>query len=156
MLTRKDQIFFNMAKAMATTSKCVKGGTGAIIVSADGKRTSVGYTGHPSKWMDCDEICLRKNIPSGTQYEIGLGIHAEVNAILNMDYHDRKGATIYTSRSPCLMCARTIAQAGIVRIVCPPDMECIKPEHSGLELIRQYANDKIEIEIVNDQETREV
>lgn len=150
-MNRKDLDFFRLAQKVAGTSKCVKGGTGAVIVAADGKRTSIGYTGHPSKWTDCNEVCLRKNIASGTQYEIGLGIHAEVNAILNMDYHDRQGATIYTSRAPCLMCARIIAQSGIVRIVCPPELDRVADEYSGIKLIEKYAKGRVTVDIVHSE-----
>ena len=45
--------------------------------------------------------------------------HAEENAIVQAAYHGImvKGSTLYTTYSPCLLCAKMILNAGIVEVV---------------------------------------
>ena len=45
--------------------------------------------------------------------------HAEENAITSAAYHGVSvaGATIYTTLSPCLICAKMIINAGIIEVV---------------------------------------
>ncbi len=140
---QKDLVYFNIACEMSKLSRCRKGGTGAVIVSSDGRLVGAGYTGHPHGWDDT--ICGREKVQSGTCYEIGYGVHAELNAILHTDFRDRQGATMYTSRGSCTLCAREMVQAGIKRLVTvEPD---IKPKFCGLELLRQM-DPNIEIVII--------
>ena len=65
--------------------------------------------------------CLRKKlgIPSGTRHEMCYAVHAEQNAIIqaaklgvNID-----GSTLYCTHQPCILCAKMIVNAGIVRVV---------------------------------------
>jgi dCMP deaminase len=58
------------------------------------------------------------NIPSGERHELCRGIHAEQNAIIQAAYHgvSIKGATLYCTNLPCVICAKMIINAGIVRI----------------------------------------
>ena len=65
--------------------------------------------------------CLRDqlNVPSGEKHELCRGLHAEQNAIIQAAYHGVgiSGATIYTATFPCVICAKMIINAGIVRVV---------------------------------------
>jgi len=40
-------------------------------------------------------------------------IHAEINALLKMDYNNPKKKKMYVTLSPCRMCAKAIINAGI-------------------------------------------
>ena len=44
-------------------------------------------------------------------------IHAEINALLKMDYNNPKDKTIYVTLSPCRQCAKAIINAGVSRVV---------------------------------------
>ncbi len=46
-------------------------------------------------------------------------LHAEANAITKVarSHNSSNGATLYTTASPCLECAKLIIQAGITRVV---------------------------------------
>jgi dCMP deaminase len=59
------------------------------------------------------------NIPSGTRHEICRGIHAEQNAIIQASLHgvSLEGATVYCTHSPCILCAKMLANARIKRFV---------------------------------------
>jgi dCMP deaminase len=85
--------------------------------------TSSGlYNGAPSGLRHCLEIgCLREqnNIPSGERHELCRGLHAEQNAIIQAALHGVgvNGATLYCTNHPCIICAKMIINAGIVKIV---------------------------------------
>ena len=68
-----------------------------------------------------DGGCPRCNsdAPSGTNLHQCVCSHAEENAIVQAAYHGIavKGATLYTTFSPCLLCAKMIINAGIVEVV---------------------------------------
>ena len=71
---------------------------------------------------DCLEIgCLREQlgIPSGQRHELCRGLHAEQNVIVQAAVHgvSLEGAEIYCTHQPCVMCAKMIVNAGIVRVV---------------------------------------
>ncbi|MFA7231410.1 MAG: deaminase, partial [Victivallaceae bacterium] len=65
--------------------------------------------------------CPRCNstTPSGGSLDECLCSHAEENAIVQAAYHGIavKGSTIYTTYSPCLLCAKMIVNAGIIEVV---------------------------------------
>ena len=44
-------------------------------------------------------------------------LHAELNAVLHAERDKLKGASAYVTHEPCENCAKTLAQAGIGRIV---------------------------------------
>ena len=57
--------------------------------------------------------------PSGADLGECLCSHAEENSITQAAYHgiSTKGATIYVTLSPCLMCSKMIVNAGIREVV---------------------------------------
>ena len=116
-----DEYFLKMAFFVAERATCLRHYVGAVIVK--NKRVlTTGYNGAPSGIKDCLELgCLReeKGIPSGTRHEICRATHAEQNAIIQSGICGIKieGATMYCTHSPCILCAKMIANAGIVRYV---------------------------------------
>ncbi len=44
-------------------------------------------------------------------------IHAEINALLKMDYNTPKKKIMYVTLSPCRMCAKAIVNAGVNEVV---------------------------------------
>ena len=71
---------------------------------------------------NCDEGgCPRCNnfTDSGTKLDECLCSHGEENAIVQAAYHgvSVKGATLYTTFSPCLMCTKMIINSGIGEVV---------------------------------------
>ncbi len=102
-------------------STCLRRQVGAIIVK-DKKILTTGYNGAPSKLRHCLDIgCLREKmgIPSGERHELCRGLHAEQNAIIQAAYHgvEIKGATLYCTNHPCIICTKMIINAGIKRVV---------------------------------------
>ena len=111
----------SIAKAVSTRSNCMKSQVGAIIVQ-DKSIVSTGYNGTPRGISNCNEGgCPRCNsfAESGSKLEECLCSHGEENAIVQAAYHgiSIKGATLYTTLSPCLMCTKMIINAGIAEVV---------------------------------------
>ncbi|MBI2344021.1 MAG: AAA family ATPase [Deltaproteobacteria bacterium] len=113
--------FMNIAKVVALRSNCLKRKVAAVLVK-DGRIISTGYNGTPRGIQNCNEGgCPRCNSlgESGAALETCLCSHAEENAIVQSAYHgvSIKGATIYCTLSPCLLCTKMIINAGIAEVV---------------------------------------
>ena len=124
MFTKWDHRFMEMAQLVSTWASCYQEErkVGAVIVK-DKRVMTTGYNGAPAGLPTCVERgeCLRKKlgIPSGTRHEMCYAVHAEQNAIIqaaklgvNID-----GSTLYCTHQPCILCAKMIVNAGIVRVV---------------------------------------
>jgi len=116
-----DEYFMNIAEIVAKRSSCLRRKVGAILVR-DKRILATGYNGAPSGLKHClDTGCLRAkmNIPSGERHELCRGLHAEQNAIIQAAYHgvNIKGATLYCTNQPCIICAKMIINAGITTIM---------------------------------------
>lgn len=116
-----DEYFLRIAQVVAKRATCQRHEIGAVIVK-DKQILTTGYNGAAAGLKDCLELgCLRDklNIPSGTRAEICRAIHAEQNAIIQAGLHgvQTEGATIYCTHSPCIICAKIIANAKIKRFV---------------------------------------
>ncbi len=116
-----DEYFMRLAKVASLRSNCVKRKVAAIVV-LDRRVISTGYNGTPRGTRNCFEGgCPRCNnlADSGTQLEECLCSHGEENAIIQAAYHGVrvKGATLYTTFAPCLMCTKMIINAGLREVV---------------------------------------
>ncbi len=116
-----DEYFMGIVDLVAQRSTCLRRQVGAVIVK-DKNILATGYNGAPRGLAHCADVgCLRDqlNVPSGEKHELCRGLHAEQNAIIQAAYHGVgiSGATIYTATFPCVICAKMIINAGIVRIV---------------------------------------
>jgi len=147
-----DEYFMMMADVVKKRADCTRRKVGSLIVR-DFRIISTGYNGTPHKIKNCSEggclRCLRrdKGEIKGYEYEEScVCIHAEQNAIIQAAYHgsSTRGATLYSTANPCSSCAKILANAGIIRVVC-------KMEHhdlGGVELLKK-AGVKVEINTTN-------
>ena len=106
---------------VAKRSTCLRRQVGALIVK-DKRILATGYNGAPAGLKHCEEVgCIRKEtqVPSGQRHELCRGLHAEQNAIIQAAYHgiSIKGATLYCTTSPCVICAKMIINAGIKEVI---------------------------------------
>ena len=111
----------DIAHVAASRSNCSRRQVAAVVVR-DKQIISTGYNGTPRGIKNCSEGgCPRCNsdVPSGQGLHQCLCSHAEENAIVQAAYNGimLKGATLYTTYSPCLLCAKMIINAGIVEVV---------------------------------------
>ena len=108
-----DDYFMNIAREVATRATCDRKHVGAVIVR-NRCILATGYNGSVRGLEHCDDV--------GHMMEDGhcvRTIHAEANAIIQAARHGTsiEGAGIYITASPCWICFKMIANAGIERIV---------------------------------------
>jgi dCMP deaminase len=116
-----DNYFMDIAHVAAKRSNCSRRQVAAVIVK-DHRIISTGYNGTPRGIKNCcDGGCPRcaSDAPSGTGLEDCICSHGEENAIVQAAYHGIavKDATLYTTFSPCLLCAKMIINSGIAEVV---------------------------------------
>jgi dCMP deaminase len=109
--------------ALAEASNCPRRRFGALLL--DPARNVVlmdGYNGGPRGGgrLCGGEVCLRDaaDVPSGTRMEVGCH-HAEMNVICNAAANGvpTRGAWLIVTGEPCLLCAKLVHHAGIVRVL---------------------------------------
>ena len=112
-----DHIFINLATDLAKRSHCVKAQVGAVLTK-DTRIISIGYNGPPAGTHNCDEEWPEIGCPRDARGSCSLALHAEENAILYAVKNgaNLEGATLYTTLSPCLPCARLIFSAGVKHV----------------------------------------
>ena len=116
-----DTYFLEIVELVSKRSTCCRRAVGSGLVR-DHRILATGYNGAPSKLKHCLDIgCLREQlkIPSGERHELCRGLHAEQNAVIQAALHgvNTKGSTLYCTNHPCVICAKMIINAGVVRIV---------------------------------------
>ncbi len=116
-----DTYFMEMAKLASRRSSCLRRAVGAVMVK-DRRLLSTGYNGVPSGVVHCEVTgCLREKlgVPSGERHELCRGLHAEQNAIIQAAFHgvSIRGADLYCTHLPCIICAKMLINAGVRRVV---------------------------------------
>ncbi|MBT3280932.1 MAG: dCMP deaminase family protein [Campylobacteraceae bacterium] len=113
-----DRNFINIAKELATASKCVSKQVGAVIVK-DGRILSTGYNGTPPGHTNCCDHWNGKYTKDHHEWSKTYEIHAEMNAIIwaAREGISIEGATIYVTLEPCSECSKNLIASGIKRVV---------------------------------------
>lgn len=113
-----------IAQVVKTRGSCVIYQVGAVLVQGR-QIIATGYNGTPRGVLNCNEggcaRCAKKKsgiLQSGEQKGNCICVHAEINAILQCAYYgmSTKDATMYTTTSPCMLCAKEMINAGIRRV----------------------------------------
>lgn len=120
-----DKYFMQLAHLVSKRTNCMKRAVGCVIVQ-DFRIVATGYNGTPFGMENCNKGgCDRCN--SMTKAGIGLDqclcMHAEENAVIESGRAKASGGIAYVTTYPCLMCAKKLVQAGIVRIVYDRDYD---------------------------------
>lgn len=105
-----DDIMMACAGYWSTASYCSRAKVGAVVAK-HGRIISTGFNG---TIPGASNVCEDKH--GNTCDEV---MHAEENAVLFCARFGLStiGATLYTTTSPCALCAKMIVTAGIVRVV---------------------------------------
>ncbi len=111
-----DHVIMRMAMIMATMSKDPSTKVGAILVSPDRTRISVGYNGFPRQIPDLEKWWLNRDPDDKEFSKYELVRHAEMNAITQAKT-DLAAWTLYVTHHPCIDCAKHIIAEGITRVV---------------------------------------
>jgi len=123
-----DEYFMKMAHLVAKRSTCLRRQVGAVLVK-DKRIIATGYNGAPKGLPHCTDIgrCLREElgVPSGQRHELCRGLHAEQNCLLQAAVFgvSTRGATLYTTTYPCVICAKMLINAEVAEVVYDADYE---------------------------------
>lgn len=121
-----DQIWSEFSKLISERSYDPRTKVGAVVVTEDNTQVlSVGYNGNH-----------RGGANSVDSAEPGLSgfIHAEVNALVKMDYNNPKKKAMYVTHSPCVACAKLIINANIHEVKYLEEYR----DTSGIELLKNF------------------
>jgi dCMP deaminase len=120
-----EEIYMDFAFSLSRRSTCSRTQVGAVVISSDYQRVlSVGYNGGPrGVFNDClsDE-------PGKCGH-----LHAEVNALLKMDYNDPVRKVMLVTYNPCFNCAVAIINARIDEVVYAKEYRLT----DGIDLLRK-------------------
>jgi dCMP deaminase len=113
-----------VAETIALRSHHPEYKVGAVIVSYDNTQVlSLGYNGNAAGMSNEPD-----SIKPG---ESGL-LHAEINALLKLDYNNPKDKVLYLTLMPCEYCAKAIVNSGIKKVVYKEEYRCKK----GVEILK--------------------
>lgn len=127
MRLSRNEMLMEVAKVVATRGTCSRLKVGAIF-ARDGRIIGAGYNGAPAKMPHCDHSCNCRQLPYQPENShndfcrsvmpCNLAEHAERNGIA---YAARCGVALencqlYVTHAPCLSCAYSIVNAGIVEV----------------------------------------
>lgn len=119
-----DETWMQMARTVSQRSYDPRLRVGAIIVADDNTTLlSLGYNGNYSRGP---------NVPDSTVPGASGFIHAELNALLKLDFHAHHRKLMYVTHSPCVACAKCTVNAGISEVVYESEYR----DASGIELLR--------------------
>ena len=120
-----DQIWISFAKTISERSYDPRNKVGAVIVTEDNTQVlAIGYNGG---WAGGpNEVESLEPGKSGM-------IHAEINALIKMNYSHHKGKKLYVTLSPCRGCAKAIINGGIDSVIYLDDYR----DSSGIELLEE-------------------
>lgn len=79
-----------------------------------------------------------------------LTAHGEIDCLRAAGDRSVRGATLYTSLSPCWMCTGTILQFGIARVVIGDNVSFKGEVRNGLDAEALMAAEGIEVTVLND------
>jgi len=104
-----DKIWMTMAETIALRSHHPTFKVGALIVTSDNTQVlSLGYNGNAAGMS---------NVPQSEEPGCSGLLHAEINALLKLDYNNPKDKVMYLTLSPCENCAMAIINSGINKVV---------------------------------------
>ena len=113
----KDQYFLKIAQLVATRSTCPRRSVGCVITNSHGHIKATGYNGVPAGFPHCIHTpCGGQDANTGTKLNSCMATHAEQNALLQCD-NTMEIDTIYLTTSPCITCAKLIANTSCKRVI---------------------------------------
>ena len=111
-----DDYFLEMAILVGKRSTCRRRRVGCVLVDSSNHVVATGYNGVPTQFPHCLDVpCEGATSNSGEDLEKCLAVHAEQNAFLQLRSNDI--LTAYLTVTPCIPCAKMIANSKVKRIV---------------------------------------
>ena len=119
-----DEIWMDFALLISKRSYDPRYQVGAVVVTEDNTQVlSVGYNGNYAGGPN--EVESLEPGHSGM-------LHAEINALLKMDYNNPKKKKLYLTLSPCRSCSKAIVNASIDEVIFKNEYR----DMSGIEILK--------------------
>lgn len=129
--------FKNITKETSKLSTCISKQVGAILVK-DYRIIAIGYNGVPSGEKHCNDIFNKKNFDRQKHHEWSKlnEYHAEQNVLLFCLRNgiNISGSIMIASLSPCINCAKLIANSGIKEVYF---LETYDLDSSGIDFLKK-------------------
>ena len=105
------EVMMKTAKLFGDLSYCKRKKVGAVLAGSDGRILSTGYNGTISGQENNCEDAENKTLE--------LVLHAEQNIISHCAKNGipMESTTMYITISPCIQCAKMIAQSGVTKVI---------------------------------------
>ncbi|MFA5128212.1 MAG: cytidine/deoxycytidylate deaminase family protein [Patescibacteria group bacterium] len=144
-----DEYFMEIARTIAKRATCDRGRSGCVI-ARDRQILVTGYVGSPKGLPHCDDIghLMHATVHSDgtTRQHCVRTAHAEQNAIcqaaklgIGID-----GSTLYCKMTPCFNCAKSIINAGVVKVICE------RRYHAGQESEEMFKEAGVKLEFFDE------
>lgn len=118
-----DDVWMKVAYTVSERSYDPRHKVGTVIVTEDNTQLlSLGYNGNHKGGPN--------RVESSQPGESGL-IHAEMNALIKLDYNNPKKKKMYVTLSPCRQCAKMMINANIDEVIYGE----LYRDRSGLEIL---------------------
>lgn len=120
-----DQVFMSFALNLAQRSTCSRAKVGCVVVTSDNHRIlSMGYNGGAKGVFN---ECLSDE-PGKCGH-----LHAEVNALIKLNFNEPAKKKMYTTTMPCFNCAVAIVNANIDEVIYNTEYR----DRAGVELLEK-------------------
>jgi dCMP deaminase len=127
-----DETLLAVAYVMSQRGTCSRAQVGCVV-ALDGRVLATGYNGAPRGMTHCEHDELTHDDYGPNEPTCATAVHAEANAVafaarngVSLD-----GSTVFTTLSPCVVCAQLLVNVGTERVVCAK----LYRDPSGVELL---------------------
>ena len=111
-----DSYCLDIADLVSKRTTCSRRAVGCVLTDSQNHIVATGYNGVPKGFIHCiDYPCKGADAPSGTRLNECKAVHAEMNALLQLQSTDE--LTAYLTVTPCFDCAKVLANSNVTRIV---------------------------------------
>ena len=119
-----DKSWMDFAENMSFRSYDPRFQVGAVVTTHDNCQVlAVGYNGNYAGGPN--------EVESTVPGESGM-LHAEINALIKMDFNNPKDKKMYLTLSPCRMCSKAIVNSGIKHVIFNKSYRDL----SGIEILK--------------------
>ena len=120
-----DKVWMTMAETIAQRGCHSTLKEEHLFVTSDNTQVlSLGYNGNAAGMS---------NVPQSEDPGCSGLLHAEINALLKLDYNNPKDKVMYLTLSPCETCAKAIINSGIKKVIYKKEYRDL----SGVELLKK-------------------
>lgn len=143
-----DDTLLEMARVMALRGTCSRAQVG-VVIARDGRVCATGYNGAPRGMKHC--VHPSGELSNARPVDAAIcrwSTHAEANAVAFAARHGVAllGSTMYTTLTPCVVCAQLAVNTGIVAVICDRWYR----DQTGVNLLIEAG---VSVNVINDPES---